>query len=162
MIPKSISTHTVMPLLSSSVSVLRCVRHSHQALWDHPERKYTRPSYFLSKLKWQTASFFILFPPDSNSFCFSPHSVFAPSDPLGSSGSSRAGTDHSSVLHKALARRWKRVYSRIRELLYMPQWLRNALLPHSRTGSNTSDSRLWSGAKKTALSDVEGSERVLL
>lgn len=47
--------------------------------------------------------------------------------------SSSAGPDHSSVLHKALACRWKGVYSRIRELLYMPQWLRNALLPHSRT-----------------------------
>lgn len=40
------------------------------------------------------------------------------------------------------------VYSRIKKLLYMPQWLRNALLPHSRTDSNTPDSRLQSGAKK--------------
>lgn len=70
--------------------------------------------------------------------------------------------DHSSVLHKALVCRWKGVYSRIRQLLYMPQWLRNALLPHSRTGSNTSNSRLQSGAKKTALSDLDSSERVLL
>ena len=48
--------------------------------------------------------------------------------------------DHSSVLHKTLAYRWKEVYSRIKELLCMLQWLRNALLPHSRTGSNPSDS----------------------
>lgn len=61
--------------------------------------------------------------------------------------------DHSSVLHKALACRWKRVYSRIRKLLYMPEWLRNALLPHSRTGSNTPDYRM------SALSGLGCSER---
>lgn len=68
--------------------------------------------------------------------------------------SSSAGPDLSSVLHKALACRWKGVYSRIRELLYMPQWLRNALLPHSRKGSNTSSleqkrrhSQIWTAAR---------------
>lgn len=70
--------------------------------------------------------------------------------------------DHSSVLHKALVCRWKGVYSRIRQLLYMPQWLRNALLPHSRTGSNTSNSRLQFKAKKRRCLDLDSSERVLL
>lgn len=61
--------------------------------------------------------------------------------------SSSAGPDHSSVPHKALACRWKKdggVYSRIRKFLYMPQRLRNALLPHSRTGSDHPDQYVWS------------------
>lgn len=67
--------------------------------------------------------------------------------------------DHSSVLHKALACRWKGVYSRIRQLLYMPQWLRNVLLPHSRTGSNTSISRLQRQQRSQFWTAVWGSYR---
>lgn len=102
-------------------------------------------------VKPMTNSSFLICPDNSFQLHFPPFTLFSILPSLTCSAPPvlpALRPDHSSVLHKALVCRWKGVYSRIRQLLYMPQWLRNALLPHSRTGSNTSNSRLQSRAKR--------------